>query len=63
VKKAKIKSNFLNTFFNVFATLKKFFLKALEKKIVPLMKALLETWYTQDPEKSESYCRIVTVRY
>lgn len=37
--------------------------KATERKIIPKMKALLESWYTQQPNQSESYCRIVTTRH
>ena len=35
----------------------------VERKIVPIMKSVLTEWYSENPEISGDYCRIVTTRH
>jgi len=37
--------------------------KEVEKKIVPIMKNVLTEWYSDNPQISGDYCRIVTTRH
>jgi len=37
--------------------------KAVEKKIIPMMKKILKDWYSEKPDFSKDYCRIVTDRH
>jgi len=37
--------------------------KEVEKKMIPLMKKILKEWYSETPEISPDYCRIVSSRH
>jgi len=37
--------------------------KAVEKKLIPLMKKNIKEWYTENPQDSECYCRIISHRH
>jgi len=37
--------------------------KEVEKKMVPIMKKVLKEWYSENPEISKDYCRIVSNRH
>jgi len=37
--------------------------KEVERKMVPIMKKILTEWYSETPEISKDYCRIVTSRH
>ena len=35
----------------------------MEKKIIPIMKKIVKEWYSENPEISKDYCRIVSNRH